>query len=202
MDRKPLNQTLFNQNDVELLESYRSGNQEAVAVLFARYASLVNRSIANYSIAGVDKDDLKQEAFMGLFSAIRTFKKDQNASFYTYANHCIANRLKNFLAASSTNKAQILNQSIPIDEVENYKLLENKPTNPESIFIQKESYQSLIELMNSVLSNLEREVMNLYLCGCDYQLIASKLNSSPKTVDNALQRARRKLKTVLNNLTF
>ncbi|WMJ22410.1 sigma-70 family RNA polymerase sigma factor [Paludicola sp. MB14-C6] len=200
MDSKPISQAILNKNDVELLECYRSGNQEAVACIFARYASVVNRNIANYYIAGIDKDDLKQEALMGLFNAIRSYKQDRNASFNTYANHCIANRLKNFLAASSTNKAQVLNRSIPIEEVESYKFLEKQPTNPESIFIQKESYQSLVESMNSVLSNLEREVMNLYLCGCDYRLIASKLNSSQKTVDNALQRARRKLKAVFNHL--
>ncbi len=200
MENKPIDQMYLNKSDVELLELYTAGNQDAVTALIIRYASLINKRVANYHIKSIDNDDIKQEAYMGLFNAIRSYNSEKCASFYTYANHCIANKLNNLFASASTNKAQIYKNSISIDEVENYKLFEKKLTNPETIFIQNEGYESLLELTNSVLSDFERNVMFLYLRGCDYSLIATKLNFSPKSVDNALQRARRKLKAVLNNI--
>ena len=200
MNNKPIDQMCLLKSDVELLNLYTAGNQDAVTVLIARYASLINKIVSNYHIDGADNDDIKQEAYMGLFNAIRSYNPGRCASFNTYANHCIANKLKNLFASASTHKAKIYKNSISIDEIEDYKISEKKLTNPEAIFIQNEGYESLLKLTNSVLSDFERNVMFLYLSGCDYSIIATKLNSSPKSVDNALQRARRKLKAVFNNI--
>lgn len=202
MKQQLLHQDLFAKTDMELLELYHNGRQDAVSVLLARYASLINHKVANYNInSGIDRDDMKQEAYMGLFNAVRTYDCNRNTGFQTYASHCIANKLKNLFASVTTNKAKMLKSAVSFDEIEDYKLLsEQKTTNPEFIFIQNENYESLLSLTQSVLSDFEREVMFLYLNGCDYRFIAAKLNSSQKSVDNALQRARRKLKAVLNNL--
>lgn len=198
------NQELLEQfrclSDLALIDLYRKGEECAVAVLLARYASLINKKVFNYNICGVDTDDIKQEAYMGLFNAIRSFKSDKCTSFYTYANHCIANKLKNLFASASTNKANLNNNVVSFNEIDIDTLYNKNPNNPELIFIQNEGYQSLLKLIQSVLSDTERKVMLLYLSGFDYNYIASKLNSSQKSVDNALQRARRKLKAVLNNL--
>ncbi len=187
-------------SDIQLLELYRNGEQGAVAVLLARYASLINKKTFGYQIHGIDTEDMKQEAYMGLYNAIRTFTPEKDTSFYTYANHCIANKMKNLFASASTNKANLNKNAVSFDEIDLNTLQEQNVTNPEAIFIQNEGYQSLLQLIHSILSNVEREVILLYLSGCDYRCIASKLNSSQKSVDNALQRARRKLKAVLNNL--
>lgn len=187
-------------SDIELLQLYRSGNQAAITVLLARYASLINQKASTYHINGIDNDDIKQEAYVGLYNAIRSYHVNQGASFYTYATHCIANKLKNVFAASYTNKANIYKNSVSIDEIENYNLSEQKGLNPEAIFIQKEGYEALLKLTEATLSFFESEAMFLHLNGCNYSLIATKLNSSQKSVDNALQRARKKLKAVLKNL--
>jgi len=197
---EPLKQTYISKTDNELLSLYQKGNQSAITALLARYANLINSVASSYYINGADKDDNKQEAYMGLFKAIRSFKPNMNTSFYTYANHCIANQLKNNLAKSSTNKAKVYKNSVSLEEIENYKLPQQTISNPEVIFIQNEGYETLLNLTNTVLSDLEKNVMFLYLSGCDYISIAMKLNSTQKSVDNALQRARRKLKAVLNKL--
>lgn len=186
--------------DIELLNLYRLGDQDAVTILIARYASLINKRVSLYHISGIDNDDIKQEAYMGLFNAIRNYSTNHNSSFYTFANHCIANKLKNLFASASTNKAQIYKNSVPLDEVESYKLSQQHSSNPESIFIQNEGFDAILKLTNSVLSAFEKDVLFLYLNNCDYSLIAAKLKSSRKSVDNALQRTRKKLKAVLNNL--
>ncbi|MEG0693075.1 MAG: sigma-70 family RNA polymerase sigma factor [Oscillospiraceae bacterium] len=200
MSINPIFAKYSQKSDVSLLKLYRDGDQVACAALLAKYAGVINKRISNYSIKGVDNDDLKQEAFMGLFSAIRSFDDNKKASFFTYANHCITNRLKNLLASALTNKSTVYNKSISFDEMEDDIISDNCVQNPELIFIQNEGYSVLVDLIEQHLSKSEKDVLFLYLSGCDYSTVAAKLNLSQKSVDNALQRARRKLKVVLNNL--
>ncbi|MFZ2539096.1 MAG: sigma-70 family RNA polymerase sigma factor [Oscillospiraceae bacterium] len=200
MSINPIFAKYSQKNDASLLKLYRDGDQVACAALLAKYASVVNKRISNYSIKGVDNDDLKQEAFMGLLSAIRSFDESKKASFFTYANHCITNRLKNLLAAALTNKSTIYNKSISFDEMEDDIVSDNYVQSPELIFIQNEGYSALVDLIEQHLSKSEKDVLFLYLSGCEYSTVAKKLDFSQKAVDNALQRARRKLKVVLNNL--
>ena len=192
--------TGFAEDDMSLITRYRKGNQEACAVLIARYAYLINRRIKKVRIAGVDNEDLQQEAYMGLYNAIRTYDPAKNPSFSGYAAFCIGNSLKNLFAAASTNKAKLYRQTIPIDDIEIANLRSEDGTNPESVLLDKEAYGDLTRLIDDVLSEFEKRVLFSYLSGRDYNDIAAKLNSSQKSVDNALQRARRKLKAVLNNL--
>lgn len=200
MSIDPIFAKYASKEDVELLNLYHHGDQAACAALIAKYAALINRRISSYSIKGIEKDDLKQEAFMGLLSAIRSFDEDKKTGFFTYANHCISNRLKNLLITASTKKATVYNKSVSLEEIENDKSNDNDQLNPESIFIQNEGYSALVNLIEQHLSLFEKEVLFLYLSGFDYLTVAQKLNSSQKSVGNALQRARKKLKTVLNNL--
>ena len=188
------------ESDVSLLKLYRDGDQVACAALLAKYASVVNYCISNYTIKGIDIDDLKQEAFMGLLSAIRTFDETKQASFFTYAKHCMVNRLKNLLSSALTKKSTVYNKSVSFDELEDGIGANHCIQNPELIFIQNEGYDALVDLIEKHLSKTEKDVLFSYLSGCDYSGIAVKLNLSQKSVDNALQRARKKLKSVLNNL--
>lgn len=187
-------------DDVTLLELYKDGNQAACTALIARYTALISHKASGYFLNGVELDDVKQEAYMGLLSAIRSYNKEHSASFSTYATHCINNRLKNMVAAGNTKKASLYKQAISFEEVTQNSLRNNELQNPEAIFIQDENYSALMDLLQTHLSGFEKDVLFLYLSGCDYQAVAKKLSSSPKSVDNALQRARKKLKAVLNNL--
>lgn len=187
-------------SDVELLALYKVGNQGSITALIARYASLINKRVSTVTIIGVDNDDIKQEAYMGLLNAIRHFDPNRHTSFYTYANHCIANKLKNMFASATTNKAQLYINSISLHDLNNNQIHLVDSANPELLFIQNEGYELLVKLTESVLSPFERDVLFNYLSGCDYCSIAQKLNSAEKSVDNALQRSRKKLKAVLNGL--
>lgn len=187
-------------DDQALIVCYHNGDEEACAVLLARYANLINKQIRHITVNGIDNDDLRQEAYMGLYNAIRSFDSTKNVSFASYASRCVGNSIKNLFAAASTGKAKAYHLSVPIDELENVDLRGIDDTNPEDILLHKEAYEDLNSLIDSVLSGFEKEVLFAYLSGRDYQEAAVKLHSSLKSVDNALQRARRKLKAVLNDL--
>lgn len=187
-------------DDLTLITRYREGDESACTALLARYANLINRRIAHVGVVGEDSDDLRQEAYMGLMGAIRSYNPQKGGSFSGYAARCIGNRLKNLFAGASTHKAKLYRQTVSIDDIENEPLRSQGDLNPESIFLNKEAYGELKRLMGELLSDFEKDVLFAYLSGCDYKDIAAKLRSSQKSVDNALQRARRKLKAVLNNL--
>lgn len=198
MSDEALYESYAENDDVELLNLYKNGDKTAVAVLLLRYAGLINRRISSYKINGVDNDDLKQEAYMALMNAVHSFDKEKNNCFGAYANLCISNRLKNVFASAQAKKAKLSSDALSIDKFEEFDIPDKENVNPEFLIIQNESYDSLISLIGKSLSNLEKEVLFSYLEGLNYEKIAKKLSVSEKTVDNALQRARRKLKSVLN----
>lgn len=195
-----MNQKDSGRSDLELITLYREGNQEACTALLARYANYINRRVATVGVAGSDRDDLRQEAYMGLCNAIRTYDPDKGVSFQSYAGACIGNSLKNLFAAASTQKAKLHSQMVSIEDIQEIDLRGKDNANPEHILLDREACDELETLMETVLSDFERAVLFAYLSGCGYTEIAARLDSSPKSVDNALQRARRKLKAVLNNL--
>lgn len=195
-----VNQKYSGESDFQLITLYRAGNQEACTALLARYANFINRRVSSIGIAGSDRDDLQQEAYMGLFNAIRSYDPAKGASFHSYAVVCIGNSLKNLFAAASTQKARLYSQTIPIDDVEETDLRGKENANPEQILLDREACDELEHWVDQLLSPFEREALFSYLSGRGYTEVAARLNSSPKAVDNALQRARRKLKAVLNHL--
>ncbi|MEG1995899.1 MAG: sigma-70 family RNA polymerase sigma factor [Oscillospiraceae bacterium] len=186
--------------DNDLVQMYHSGDQDAATALLIRYVSLVNAKASGLSLRGVDSDDFKQEAYIGLFNAIRTFDEHKGATFCTYAYKCMDNRLKNLLISSSTTKAKTYDKSISYDEMDDCKVQQNDKTNPEDLFIQNEEYLNLLYEITFTLSKFEKDVLFSYLSGNAYELIAKLLHSSTKSVDNALQRARRKLKAVFEKI--
>lgn len=187
-------------DDKSLLKLYHSGDKAACSALLVRYAALINRKASGYEAAGVERDDWRQEAYMGLLAAVRTFDETKGASFYTYAGHCINNRLNNHLAAATTKKAAFFSSAISFDEMAEIQTIARDTRSPEAIFIEREDHAAFLKRIADGLSSFEKDVLFLYLSGCDYTAVAQKLSSSLKSVDNALQRARKKLKKVLNNL--
>ena len=137
---------------------------------------------------GTDADDLMQEGIVGFLNAVRTFNSEQNTKFSSYSNICTANKMKTALIKNSRN-------DIPVDEICE-DASQSDDTNPENIFIEKEKLNEIEGIMGSFLSKKELEIFRLFLKGSTYNQMARQLNISQKTVDNALQRVRRKLKSV------
>ncbi len=174
-----------------LLALYQGGDGDAAAVLLSRYIPLIHRYAHQFQ-GVLDSDDLIQEGCIGFLDAIRSFDPDSGVKFSSYASVCIKNRMLKAVEKSSSKKAGILNNSIPLEEAEE----RSDGLTPEKIFIEKESLEAVLEDVNNVLSPLERKILFSHLGGCDYQMIADSLHISRKAVDNALQRVRRKLKSI------
>ena len=144
-------------------------------------------SMAN---SAVDADDLMQEGLLGLLRAISSFSPEREIKFLTFADVCISNRMKTLLIRSNR-------VALPVEDTEQVALTDQEMEleNPESILMQKERVEELFVEMKSVLSKREYEIFGLFLCGMRYEQMAQKLQITEKSVDNALQRVRRKLKS-------
>lgn len=181
-------------SDEELVLHCRDHVQKAEAVLIARYIPLVNRIV--YRHCGIlDFDDLAQEGCIGLLDAIASFDPAKSTSFRTYAQVCIQNRIYKALEKSRTVKARMLSESISLDEISETALSDD-PT-PEQAFLAQERLQAMLQSIDQMLSPMERRIFFAHLGGFDYQTIADNLHISLKSVDNALQRVRKKLRTIV-----
>lgn len=156
-----------------------------------RYLPLVRRRAYAFRLMGVEPDDLVQEGLIGLLCAVRAYRMDHGASFETFAYKCITNRLRTAVLAAGRSP-----WSVGFDDVQacgeepRYMLQEA----PEEILIGREDTQRWLDRMSSLLSDFEQQAIRLYLRGYSYQETAASLQSTTKAVDNALQRARRKLR--------
>lgn len=185
-------------SDEELIVRYRAGDNQALAELAARYSGLADKKVAKYPFLKEEADDARQEALIAWMNAVKSYDAEKGASFRTYVSRCFDNAIKNFMIKSSAKKLQLLKQAVPFEELGDAKLEGAMANNPEEIYIDKERYHQLMEKIQMDLSEFERNVLFCYLDGKSYNQISISFNSSQKAVDNALQRVRRKLKTVLN----
>lgn len=178
-----------NLSDEQLVVLAQGGSARAVSMLLARLSPLVRVKAAKLHAYGVDLDDLAQEGMLGLLSAIYTYHDNFGALFQTYASVCVGNRILSFIKKASRQKRQ------PLLEYHNFddKLIDPR-LNPEELVIEEEELDRLKQSLFSQLSQTEHSVITLYLAGCSYEEIAKKLGSTAKSVDNALQRVRRKLR--------
>ena len=181
--------------DDEALLACFTDYENAMTVLITRYMGVISSKARQMvqsgygAFLGLDADDLMQEGTLGLLSAIRTFRTDKDIRFSTYAHVCIANRMKNAVGKSG-------NHTIPV-EFSPEKLEGQSPGgNPEQILLAREKIQEMSEKIQSLLSPFERKAFILFLRGSSYDQVACQLQTSRKAVDNALQRVRRKLRTV------
>lgn len=176
-------------SDEELVALAQRGSFDIVSVLLERFSPLVRVRVAAFSSYGVEPDDLVQEGMLGLLSAIYTYKEAQTASFRTYASVCINNRILSFLKKTSRQKRLPLLDCVDLDET----IIDESP-NPEDLVIAGEELAGLKKALISRLSQVEFYVITLFLAGYSYEEIAKRLGSTAKSVDNALQRVRRKLR--------
>ena len=162
---------------------------QAEELLVLRYRRFARACARPYFLAGGDSEDLSQEAMLGLLSAIRSFDGTREASFRTFAEVCIRNRVRSAVTSAAREKHTPLNRSV---SMENHAERLQPQTGPEENLIGREEVAERLEGLNRRLSLLERRILALYLDGCSCAEIAQRTGRSKKSVDNAIQRIRRK----------
>ena len=164
-----------------------SGDRVAEEVLVMRYHRLVRICSRPFFLAGGDSEDLMQEAMFGLLKAIREFDPERDVTFQTFAGVCIRNRVRSAVTSASRDKHAPLNNSLPMDAAGGMGY------DPEESIIDREEHADRLRRLKACLSGLERRILALYLSGLSYEEIGRQVGRSTKSVDNAVQRIRRKV---------
>ena len=186
-------------SDEALTQLAIQGNRQAEELLVSRYHQLVRACARPFFLVGGDSEDLIQEGMVGLIKAFREYKPEREASFRTYAEICIRNRLYSVLRAAGRDKHQPLNQSVSLDTPDFDSNSYTSGTsnlaqrNPEDSLIDKEHTAALLSGVRKQLSEFEAKILGYYLDGLSCREIAETVGKSPKSVDNAVQRIRRKV---------
>ena len=176
-----------------------SGDRAAEELLVTRYNRVVRTCARPFFLAGGDSEDLTQEGMVGLIKAVREFDADKEASFRTFAEVCIRNRLYSALRASAREKHQALNQSVSLDTPDFDSNSYTSGTSnlaqrdPEDSLIDREHTAALLAGVRKQLSEFEAKILGYYLDGLSCREIAETVGRPPKSVDNAVQRIRRKV---------
>lgn len=177
----------------QLLLQAQEGQEVATAGILAHMMPVIRYRAAGGVCPGLDFDDAVQEGIIGLFHAIKSYSSAKGVSFESYASTCIQNAVISAQRAAGRKKHGPLNQSVPLEDV-------HQIPGPEELTIQNEQLQDTLNVIHTQLSELEQGVLELFLDGYSYEQIAQALNRTPKTVENALFRLRRKLKQNKNLL--
>lgn len=198
---------VFNKlTDEELIEECRKGNNEAEECLLYRYMYVSKKIVSSFFLIGAEKDDLLQEALLGLYKAIKEYNPDKNCSFKSYACVCIRRHIITVIRSSTRQKHNPLNNYISFNlltyEDKEVYLLE-KITNdtiedPENIVVLKERESLISCTVNKHLSEFEKKVLSCYYSGLTYTESSDFLNTDVKSIDNALQRIKKKIKNELS----
>ena len=198
------NKDYDNMKDEDLIEIIKSGDKQAFEYLINKYKELVNLKVGKYFIIGAEKDDIMQEGLIGLFKAIKSYKSDMQSSFKSFANMCIERQLITAIKTSNRQKHIPLNSYLSLnmsayDEEEgesNTSLLEifnnTLIEDPLDTITKKEYYQNIEDTIERSLSDFEKKVLNKYINGKSYTEIAEDLDTPVKSIDNAIQRIRKK----------
>jgi RNA polymerase sporulation-specific sigma factor len=189
-------------SDEQLVEHVHYGNTEALDYLITKYRLFVKSKARSYFLIGADKEDIVQEGMIGLYKAIRDFRGDKLSSFRAFAELCITRQIITAIKTATRQKHIPLNSYVSLDkpifdEESERTLLDviESPVvdDPQHIVINQEEYAMLESKMAEVLSELEQQVLARYLAGQSYYEISEQLNRHVKSIDNALQRVKRKL---------
>lgn len=193
-------------SDEDIVEMAKTGNSEAFEYLIKKHKSFVRVKARSYFLIGADKDDIIQEGMIGLYKAIRDYDRNKLDTFRTFAEICITRQIITAIKTATRQKHIPLNSYVSLnkpiyDEESDRTLLDiissARVTDPEELIISSEKLYSIENKIIDILSNLEWEVLMAYLDGKSYQEIAQEVNRHVKSVDNALQRVKRKLEGYL-----
>ncbi len=192
--------------DEQLAVLAKAGDATASDELYHRYKNIVRGKARPYFLVGADRDDLIQEGMIGLFKAIRDFSDEKNSSFRPFAEICITRQILTAIKQATRNKHKPLNsydslyESVYDDgsEKQLMDMIESRTAlDPEELYIKQELHESLMQTVEKSLTDYERAVLDGFLDGRSYSEIAAELGHSTKSVDNALQRIRKKLEKEL-----
>ena len=194
--------------DEQLIEMLRAGDEDAERQLYERYKQTVRSRAHTYFLIGADHEDLVQEGMIGLYKAVLEYDPEREASFRGFADLCITRQILTAIKRATRKKHAPLNTYVSLnqpifeeggdqtlfDTMQNLRVVD-----PEEQLIGQEEYDRIQKYLHDNLSSLEQTVLGLYLNGFSYQQIAQKLERPPKSIDNALQRIRRKLQQKLQS---
>jgi RNA polymerase sporulation-specific sigma factor len=192
--------------DLQLVLRARNGDEVALDTLIRRYTGFVRLKASSYFLAGGDSEDLIQEGLIGLYKAVRDFRSDKETSFRSFAELCVTRQIITAIKTATRFKHQPLNQYVSFSHTPAGQDTEGECTlgdalpgsaveEPSVVVISTEELQSLVFTLGSGLSKLESEALRHYLEGSSYEEMAEELGCDTKTIDNALQRVKRKILT-------
>jgi RNA polymerase sporulation-specific sigma factor len=205
-DSNVLNESLEDLKDIELVMLAKKGNPKAISILINKYKNFVRSRSKSYFIVGADKEDIIQEGLIGLFKAIRDYNPDKKTSFRAFAELCIMRQIITAIKTATRQKHLPLNSYVslnkPIFEDNGERIMADviastRTCNPEEIYIALELTKSIKEKMKKYLSSLESSVLAEYLKGLSYYEVAKNIGKHIKSVDNALQRIKRKIQETI-----
>lgn len=191
----------INKTDEELAEIAKNGDKDALEYLLKRYKDLVDMKVSKYFIIGAEREDIVQEGMIGLYKAVKSFNSEKESSFRSFANMCIERQLITAIKTSNRQKHIPLNSSISLnanayDDESDTELLEKLDMqvleDPLDTITKKEYYKTIETRIDENLSDFEKQVLTRYARGESYVNIAKKLEAPVKSVDNAIQRIRKK----------
>ena len=196
------------ESEEQIVEEAKKGNKRAQEFIISKYENFVKVKAKSYFLIGADKEDIYQEGMIGLYKAIRDFNGEKSTSFRAFAELCITRQIITAIKTATRQKHIPLNTYIslnkPVSEEESDRTLLDiissiRTTDPEELIISQEQKEFIDEEINKVLSDLEIQVLQSYLEGKSYQEIACDLDRHSKSIDNALQRVKKKLEKCLVN---
>jgi RNA polymerase sporulation-specific sigma factor len=190
--------------DLQLVMKARNGSQQALDALMRRYTGFVRLKASSYFLAGGESDDLIQEGMIGLYKAVRDFRADKETSFRSFAELCVTRQIITAIKTATRFKHAPLNTYVSFSHTPAGQESEGECTlgdalpgpsvdDPSVCVISTEELQALVGCLGSTLSTLEAEALRLYLEGLSYEGMAEELGCDTKTIDNALQRVKRKI---------
>lgn len=186
--------------DEELIRQIRNQDSAAMDYLLDKYRNMVKRETREIYIIGADSEDLMQEGMIGLFKAIRDYNEDKKCGFHTFATLCVKRQICTAVTSSNRKKHYPLNHYVSFysqDEETNSSVMDmlaaEDMSNPETNLLLQERLGGIMEQIATVLSKYERQVLEMYLDGCSYGQIAEALGKPEKSIDNAIQRIRKKM---------
>lgn len=187
--------------DEQLIRRLQNGEKEIMDYIMDKYKNLVRKEAKAMYLLGGENDDLIQEGMIGLFKAVQDYRSDREASFQTFAGICIDRQLYSAVKNSNRQKHIPLNSYVSLSEEEELGALEGLwSENPEALIIDRENTGFLKKKISKALSPMENKVLDLYLRGYGYVQIAEMMEKKPKSIDNALQRIRAKIRDYIESL--
>ncbi|MEO6121416.1 MAG: RNA polymerase sporulation sigma factor SigH [Acidimicrobiales bacterium] len=197
-----LQEPLTELSDAELVERFHQGEAEAVEILLHRYRRLARAKARCYFLVGADADDIEQEGMIGLFKAARDFQPGGRASFRAFAELCITRQVLTAVKTATRQKHKFLNSYQPLGPTAGRCLVDELlcawQADPADLVVSRDGAAALHQALVELLSALEVEVLWLHVAGKSYQEIGEELGRHVKSIDNALQRIKRKLDTHLH----